>query len=105
MNGCCGKKISVRVRFFAYFRDLFGGKERILDLDAGTRIGELFDLLGDSVERRMELFDPGPAGSSPVLKTKLIVMINGTDLATHGGPEAELREGDTVAVFPLMGGG
>ncbi len=105
MNGCCGKKISVRVRFFAYFREVFGGKERILDLDAGTRVGDLFNLIGDSVERRTELFESEAAGTLPVLKTKLIVMINGVDLASHGGPEAELREGDTVAVFPLMGGG
>jgi molybdopterin converting factor small subunit len=100
MTGCPGKKIGVRVRFFAYFRDLFGDKEKILDLDAG----DLLDLLGDTPERRAELFEPGP-GSPPVLKTKLLIMINGIDLASRGGPSAELREGDVLAVFPLMGGG
>jgi len=94
MTGCCGKKMTVRVRFFAYFRDLFGGKEKIFDLDMGTKAGELLDLLGDSPARRDELSRPN-----------LIVMINGADLASRGGPAAELREGDTVAIFPLMGGG
>ncbi|MBN1939377.1 MAG: MoaD/ThiS family protein [Candidatus Aminicenantes bacterium] len=105
MNGCCGKTISVRVRFFAYFRKVFEGKERTLDLDAGTKAGELLALLGDTPERRAELFESGGAVSPPVLKAKLIVMINGVDLASRGGAAAELREGDTVAIFPLMGGG
>jgi len=105
MTGCCGKKLSVRVRFFAYFRDVFGGKERIVDLDAGTTLAGLLDLIGDSPDRRKELFADGAPASGPGLKPNLVVMINGADLASRGGLSAALHEGDTVAVFPLMGGG
>lgn len=105
MTGCCGKKMAVRVLFFAYFRELFGGRKRILDLDAGTTVAGLLELLGDTPGRRTELFgDSGPAGP-PVLNPHLVVMINGAELSSRGGPAAELRDDDTVAVFPLMGGG
>jgi molybdopterin converting factor small subunit len=105
MNGCCGKKITVRVRFFAYFRKAFDGKEKILDLDAGTTVGRLLEILGDTPARRAELFADHKAGGAPLLKPDLVVMINGADLASRGGLAAELCEGDTVAVFPLIGGG
>jgi molybdopterin converting factor small subunit len=105
VSGCCGKKLTVRVRFFAPYRRLFGGKERLLDLDAGTTAAGLLEILGDSPERREALFE-NPAGSGPpALKPHLIVMMNGEELSSRGGPAAELRDGDTIAVLPLMGGG
>jgi len=105
MSGCCGKKMTVRVRFFAYFRELFGGKERIFDLDTGTTIGRFLELLGDTPGRRAGLFVAGAAGRTPALKTHVVVMINGENFSSRGGLAAGLRDGDTVAVFPLMGGG
>lgn len=105
MNGCCGKTISVRVRFFAPYRRLFGGKERLLDLDAGTTAAGLLDILGDSPERREAFFEHPDAGAPGVLRPHLVVMINGAELSSRGGPAAELRDGDTVAILPLMGGG
>lgn len=105
MNSGRGKKITVRVRFFAPCRGLFGGKERLLDLDAGTTAAGLLDLLGDSPERKEALFENPDAGAPGLLKPHLVVMINGREFASCGGPAAALRDGDTVAVLPLMGGG
>jgi len=94
-------RITVKVRFFAYFREIFGGKEKVFGLDAGTTVAGLLELLGDTPLRRAEIF----AGDDPVLKPHLVVLVNGSDLASAGGLAAGLRDGDTVAVFPLMGGG
>jgi molybdopterin converting factor small subunit len=105
MNGCRGKKMTVKVRFFAYFREMFGGRERIFDLDAGTTVAGFLDLLGDSPARRAELFEDSGSGRPSVFKPHVVVMINGAELSSRGGPAAELRDGDTLAVFPLMGGG
>jgi len=105
MNGCCGKKMTVRVRFFAPYRALFGGKERLLDLDTGTTAAGLLDILGDSPERREALFENPAVGAPGLLKPHLVVMINGAELSSRGGPAAELRDGDTVVLLPLMGGG
>ncbi|MHB8054156.1 MAG: MoaD/ThiS family protein [Candidatus Aminicenantales bacterium] len=105
MNGCGGKKITISALFFAYFRELFGGRKKIFDLDAGTTVAGFLDFIGDSPARRAELFEEAGSGRSLVLNPHLVVMINGAGLSSRGGPAAELRDGDTVAVFPLMGGG
>ncbi|MCX6567400.1 MAG: MoaD/ThiS family protein [Candidatus Aminicenantes bacterium] len=96
--------ITVQVRFFAYFRETFGGKERVLKMDGGTTVARLLESLGDDPARRAELFADDPALSA-VLKPYVVVMINGANLAERGGLAAELHDGDQVAVFPLMGGG
>jgi len=86
--------MTVKVRFFAYFRELFGGREKQLELEADTTAGRLLDILGDTPARRKEL------GSR-----HLVVMINGANLASRDGLTTELHDGDVIAVFPLMGGG
>jgi molybdopterin synthase sulfur carrier subunit len=86
--------MTVKVRFFAYFRELFGGKEKRLELEADTSAGRLLDILGDSPARRKELSS-----------RHLVVMINGTNISSRDGLATALQEGDVVAVFPLMGGG
>ena len=91
--------MTVKVRFFTYFKELFGGKERSIDLPSGATVAILLETLSDTPPRRSELF----AGAD--LKPHLVVMVNGESLATRGGLSAALRDGDVVAVFPLMGGG
>jgi MoaD family protein len=86
--------MTVKVRFFAYFRDLFEGNEKRIELEADTTAGRLLDILGDTPARRKEL------GSR-----HLVVMINGTSISSRDGLATALHDGDVVAVFPLMGGG
>ena len=97
--------MTVRVRFFAAFRQTLGGKERIFELEEGTTLGRLLERLGDSPARRDEIFAAGEAGKPPALHPHVVVMINGENASARGGWSGELRSGDTVAVFPLMGGG
>ena len=91
--------MSIRVRFFAYFRELFGGKDRVLDLPEGASVGAALDLLCDSPARRAEIFAGGR------LRPQIVVMINGAGLPPATGAATLLREGDVLAVFPMMGGG
>jgi MoaD family protein len=89
----------VKVKFFATTRQVFGTKERELALAEGATVRTLFGLLADTPERKAALL----AGSS--LPPHLVVLLNGETLSSRGGLEAELWEGDVVAVFPMMGGG
>jgi MoaD family protein len=91
--------VTVRVRLFAYFRELFGGKDRALDLPDGASVGAALELLCDSPARRAGIFEDGR------LRPGIVVMINGAGLPAANGPETPLREGDVLAVFPMMGGG
>jgi MoaD family protein len=91
--------MTISVRFFAYFREVFGGRDRALDLPAGATVGEALAAVGDTPARRAELF----AGAD--LKRHLVVMLNGSPLPSPGGLSTPLADGDTLAVFPLLGGG
>ncbi len=88
--------MTVKVKFLATFKTLFGGPARELDLPAGTTVGGLLDVLCDSPERRHEVFTaPG------ALKRHVVVMRNGAPAALAD----PLAAGDAVAVFPFVTGG
>jgi molybdopterin synthase sulfur carrier subunit len=89
----------ISAKFFASFRDLFGGRVRDVDVPEGWTVGEVLALLCDSPLRRAEIF------AGDVLRPHLIVMVNGVHLNSLAGLETPLAEGDTVAVFPMLGGG
>ena len=91
--------MTVNVRFFAYFRDLFGGRERELALAPGATVGDALAELCDTPARRGEIF----AGDG--LKPHLVVMVNGVHVDARSGLRTPLSPGDTLAVFPMLGGG
>jgi molybdopterin synthase sulfur carrier subunit len=91
--------MAVRVKLFAYFREVFGGKEFDVPAAEAATIGALLDRLGDTPKRRAELL----AGTA--LKPHLIVMVNGAPLPAGEPLAAPLKDGDVVAIFPLFGGG
>lgn len=91
--------MTIKVKFFAYFREVFGGRDRDLDLPAGSAVGDALAALGDTAARRDEIY----AGAE--LKPHLVVMLNGTPISSLKGTATPLAAGDTLAVFPMMGGG
>lgn len=91
--------MKVQAKFFASFRDLYGGRTREIEIPDGRNAGDLLGLLCDTPARREGLFD----GNG--LKPHLIVMINGTHINSLAGLGTPLAEGDVVAVFPMLGGG
>ena len=91
--------MTVRVKFFAYFRDVFGGREREVAVDGSPSVRDLLAAVADTPARRAEIF----AGDG--LKAHLVVMVNGVHVHSLQGLETRLAPGDTVAVFPFLGGG
>ena len=91
--------MTVRAKFFAYFRELFGGRERELDLSEEATVGEALGVLCDTPERLAEIFVCGE------LKPHLVVMVNGVPVQSLKGLSTRLAPGDVLAIFPMMGGG
>ena len=89
----------VKVKFFAYLRDVFQGKEKGVELKTGTTVHELLNLISDFPEGRTELFK----GSE--LKPHIIIIKDGLPVHTKQGLEKELQDGDTIYIFPFIGGG
>jgi molybdopterin synthase sulfur carrier subunit len=91
--------LRITVKLFAYLRDVFQGKKKAIELKTGTTVRELLNLISDFPEGRKELFK----GSE--LKPHLIILKNGTPVHTKRGLETELQDGDTINIFPFIGGG
>ena len=89
----------IKAKFFAYFKDLFRGREIGLALGEGATVRDALDSLCDSPERRAEIF----AGQD--LKPHLVVMVNGVHIHSLRGLDTVLSADDTLAVFPFLGGG
>jgi len=91
--------MTVRVKLFAHFRDLFQGRERSVAVGEGATVGDALSLLCDTSERRREIF----AGED--LRPHLVVMVNGVHVRSLQGLATPLAPGDTIAVSPILGGG
>ena len=91
--------MTIKAKFFAYFRDLFGGRDRDLAVAAEATVGDALALLCDTPARRAEIF------AGPELKPHLVVMLNGVSVRSLKGMATPLAAGDTLAIFPIMGGG
>jgi MoaD family protein len=92
--------IRIKVKFFGPFRDLFGGREREIDLPADFHIRGLLRRLSDTPERDKQLF-----AAADDLQPYVVVMKNGTPVHGQDGLESLLQDGDIIAVFPFLGGG
>lgn len=91
--------MTVKVKFFASFREAFGVREADLELAPGATVGAVLDRLADTPARRSEIFD------GPAFRPHIVVMINGEGLPPGSGLATALADGDVLAVFPMMGGG
>ncbi len=90
----------VTVKLFAWLRDIFGWKELGVPADQAPNVRQLLEHLFTSAEH-----GPGPLGESGAIAEGFIVLLNGRGIDFAGGMEAELREGDEVAIFPPLSGG
>jgi len=91
--------MTIKAKFFAHFRDLFGGRTRDLTVAGGASAGDALEALCDTPERRAEVFSGGE------LKPHIVVMLNGVPIQSLKGLSTPLAPGDTLAVFPILGGG
>lgn len=89
----------IRVLFFATIRDLAREKETSAPFCPTVR-----DLLAGLSERYGETFRKEALEDGDV-SGRVIIMVNGRAIAHTGRGKTPLSDGDTVAVFPIIGGG
>jgi molybdopterin converting factor small subunit len=87
----------VEALLFGRPRELAGSSREDVVLPPGSSLADLFQSLGSK---------HGPLLASELGRTEaLIILINGRDYGLLGGMSAPLKGDDTVAVFPIAGGG
>jgi MoaD family protein len=92
--------MKIKIKFLAYFRDLFGEREKEASLPEGAHLRELLLSLCDSPEREKHIFPEGEK-----LNPHAVIMKNGIPVQSLGGLDAPLADGDVIAIFPFLGGG
>ncbi|TFG11881.1 MoaD family protein [Candidatus Thorarchaeota archaeon] len=90
----------VTVKLFATVREKAGKKS--VEMRAAN-VGELLEKLKKKLGPEFEktVFDP----DTGELKRFFSVMVNGKRIETLDGRDTELELGDTIAIFPPVGGG
>lgn len=92
--------IRIKAKFYGPFRDLFGGREREIELSADFSVSGLLRRLSDTADREKQLFS-----ISGGLHPHVVVMKNGAPVHGQDGLEGLLKDGDIIALFPFLGGG
>jgi len=92
--------MQIRVKFYLGFRELFGDKEKEIELPGKADIKDLLGILCDSEQRRQKVFD-----NCGQLSKYINMLKNGRDVRFLQGTETKLQEGDVVTMFPPVGGG
>ncbi|KXA97656.1 hypothetical protein AKJ38_00655 [candidate division MSBL1 archaeon SCGC-AAA259I14] len=92
--------MKIKVKFFANFRDILGRGEVTV---SANNVRELLKYLRDDNEKlKEELFDDA---ENLELNNFVNVVVNGQRIEVLEGLDTELREGDTVSIFPPVAGG
>ena len=89
----------IEVHFFATFREIFESKALQIEVGTGATVKELLNPVCNTRERRERVFDNGN------LKPHIVVMKNGRHIQHLEGLATELKDGDTISVFPPIAGG
>lgn len=88
------------IQLFGPFREAVGKKEIVIP---AQNINELIDIF---IKQYKGLADLLLKKKVPLeLKEDIIIFLNNTNIHFIDGLNTKLRENDTVAIFPVMGGG
>ncbi len=90
----------VKVKFFAGMRQVFQEKEREIELGKVSNIRDLLDFLCNTYQQRQRIFD-----QSNEIRPNVTILKNGRNIHFLEGIQTELKEGDTIAIFPPGVGG
>jgi molybdopterin synthase sulfur carrier subunit len=92
--------MTVRIRFFARFRELLG-TDIIINPREGTALSDLVkDVAGRNKEGYQAIFD-----EQGTFREFVILMQNGKRIETSAAGTIRITDGDEIAVFPPVAGG
>lgn len=91
--------VRVKVKFFAYFREIFQAREKELAVEKGSTLADVLRRVIETPRQREELFQKDQ------LKPQVVIMVNGSVVPAEALNSRRLEDHSVVAIFPMMGGG
>ncbi len=90
---------SVKIRFYAMFKDIVGKKEIIQDINPETTLGDVLNMLAKEYGKDFEETVDEKAGQIDV---NTLVMLNGQSVRD---PKTKLKNNDLIVITVPVGGG
>jgi len=94
--------MKIKVKFFTSLREITGKKEDEIQSPSIITVEELLTHLSKKYGREFTEYLYDEKGK---VRTYIQILINGRGINALQGFETKLKEGDTVAIFPPVGGG
>jgi len=94
--------MKIKVRFFTSLREITGKKEDEIQSPRIFTVGKLLAHLSTKYGKEFTEYLYDEKGD---VQKYIQILINGTGVKALQGFETKLKEGDTVAIFPPVGGG
>lgn len=95
--------MKIKVKFFALVRELTGKREETVEVDDGSTVRTLLDRLAEEYGAKFQeyLFDPGSTKPRGYLQ----FLVDGRNIVLMQGLDTVLKEGNSLAILPPVGGG
>ncbi len=94
--------ISIQVEFLSSLVNITKEKKILVDVQQGSTVKMVLEAL---VLRYGKDFNEKIYDSSKGLSVFIIILLNGQDIRSLKGINAEVREGDTLVMIPAIAGG
>ena len=94
--------MKITVKFFTSLREITGKKQDEIESSSTITLEELLNLLSKKYGQQFTDYLYNEKGN---VRTYIQILINGRAIKALQGFETRLKEGDTVAIFPPVGGG
>jgi len=94
--------MKVTVKFFTTLREITGKRKEEIKSSEDLTVGKLLEELSKKHDRQFINYVYDEAGK---VRSYLQFLVNGRSITTMQGFKTRLREGDSVAIIPPVGGG
>lgn len=95
--------MKVKVKYFAILREITNKREEELEVEEGTTVKDLLDILAEKYGGRFRnyVFDE-KTGS---VNSQLLFLVDGVNVASLNKLETKLTDGNSFVILPPVGGG
>jgi molybdopterin synthase sulfur carrier subunit len=94
--------MKVEVKFFTTLREITGKNIETIQLQNSITIDELITLLAEKYGKKFREYIYNKKGK---VQDFLSFLVNGKNINVMQGFDTKLKQGDTVAILPPVGGG